>query len=94
MTIDEMKNVLLTSHDEGVDSAAAYDSVLSEVAGIMEALDEKTRAIEDLSNRVAELTDNNLKLLEKVKYMTQEEEVVDEETEPEPMTLEKLFEEE
>lgn len=93
MTIEEMKTALLTSHDEGVDPAAAYDSVLSEVSGIMTALEDEKRKVEDLTNRVAELTDNNLKLLDKVKYMAQDEpEGQDEEVKE--VTIENLFEEE
>lgn len=93
MTIEEMKQVLLTSHDEGVDSAAAYDSVLSEIAVKMEELSEANRKVEDLTNRVAELTDNNLKLLDKVKYMSQEE-GKEEEDQATEVTIENLFEEE
>lgn len=92
MTIEEMKQVLLTSHDEGVDSAAAYDSVLSEVSSTMTQLEESKRTVEDLTNRVAELTDSNLKLLEKVKYMAPAEEK--EEPEAETITIDNLFEEE
>ena len=93
MTIEEMKQVLLTSHDEGVDSAAAYDSVLTEVSATMAALEESKRTVEDLTNRVAELTDSNLKLLEKVKYMAPAEEEKDE-PEAETITIDNLFEEE
>lgn len=93
MTIEEMKQVLLTSHDEGVDSAAAYDSVLTEVSATMTALEDSKRTVEDLTNRVAELTDSNLKLLEKVKYMAPAEEEK-EEPEAETITIDNLFEEE
>ena len=92
MTIEEMKQVLLTSHDEGVDSAAAYDSVLTEVSATMTALEDSKRTVEDLTNRVAELTDSNLKLLEKVKYMAPAEEK--EEPEAKTITIDNLFEEE
>ena len=94
MTIEEMKNALLTSHDEGVDSAAVYDSVLSEVGNTMMELEDTKRKVEDLTNRVAELTDNNLKLLEKVKYMTQEDPENKEDPEPVEVTIDNLFEEE
>ena len=93
MTIDEMKQVLLTSHDEGVDSAAAYDSVLTEVSATMTALEESKRTVEDLTNRVAELTNSNLKLIEKVKYMAPEDPGKDE-PEAETITIDNLFEEE
>lgn len=93
MTVDEMKATLLTATEEGADAATIFDSVMTEVAAMSAKLDEAQRNVEELTGRVTELTENNLKLLEKVKYMTQEDEVVDEEPEPEPMTLEKLFEE-
>lgn len=93
MTFEEIKNALLTSDDEGVDKAAVFDSVLSEVSGTMMALEDANRKVEDLTNRVAELTDNNLKLLDKVKYMAQEEKTK-EEPEPEVVTIDNLFEEE
>ena len=93
MTFEEIKNALLTSGDEGVDRAAVFDSVLSEVSGTMVALDDAQRKIEDLTNRVAELTDNNLKLLDKIRYV-ETEEAETEEPEVEEITLENLFEEE
>lgn len=92
MTFDEIKNALLTSGDEGVDRAAVFDSVLSEVSNTMMALEDAQRKVEDLTNRVAELTDNNLKLLDKIRYVETEE--VKEEPEVEEVTLENLFEEE
>lgn len=93
MTFDEIKNALLTSGDEGVDRAAVFDSVLSEVSNTMIALEDANRKVEDLTNRVAELTDSNLKLLDKVKYMDQGEEEKDNETETEVVTIDNLFEE-
>lgn len=92
MTFDEIKSTLITSHDEGVDSAAAYDSVLSEVSSIMASLEDANRQVEDLTNRVATLTDNNLKLLDKIRYVEQEE--VKDDPEPEVVTIDNLFEEE
>lgn len=92
MTIEEMKNALITSHDEGVDSAAVYDGILTEVSASMAELEESKKTIEELTGRVADLTDTNLKLLEKVKYMTQEPEA-DPEPEAEIVTIDNLFEE-
>jgi len=92
MTFDEIKNTLLTSHDEGVDSAEAYDTVLTEISSMITNLAEANRQVEDLTNRVATLTDNNLKLLDKIRYVEQEE--VKEGPEPETITIDNLFEEE
>lgn len=94
MTFDEIKNALLTSGDEGVDRAAVYDSILESIASSMNSLEEANRKVEDLTNRVTELTENNLKLLEKVKYMTEDEGQEDDEPEPELVTIDNLFEEE
>lgn len=94
MTFDEIKNALLTSSDEGVDRAAVYDSILESIASSMTSLEEANRKVEDLTNRVTELTENNLKLLEKVKYMTEDEAPEDDEPEPELVTIDNLFEEE
>lgn len=92
MTFEELKNTLLTSHDEGVDSSAAYDSILTEVSEMYTKMNESERKVEDLTNRVAQLTDSNFKLLEKVRYM-EPEESKEPEPEPEEITIEKLFEE-
>lgn len=94
MTFDEIKNALLTSGDEGVDRAAVYDSILESIASSMNSLEEANRKVEDLTNRVTVLTENNLKLLEKVKYMTEDEVQEDDEPEPELVTIDNLFEEE
>lgn len=92
MTFDEIKSTLFTSHDEGVDTAAAYDAILTEVSAIMSNLDTKVHEVEDLTNRLAESTASNMKLLDKVKYMlqNQEDEPVNE---TETITLTNLFEE-
>lgn len=94
MTFDEIKNALLTSSDEGVDRTAVYDSILESIASSMTSLEEANRKVEDLTNRVTELTENNLKLLEKVKYMTEDKAPEDDEPEPELVTIDNLFEEE
>lgn len=93
MTFDEIKNALLTSGDEGVDRAAVYDSILESIASSMSSLEEANRKVEDLTNRVTELTENNLKLLDKVRYMTEGESKEDD-SEPEMVTIDNLFEEE
>ena len=93
MTFEEIKQALLTSHDEGVDTASVLDSVLSEISNVMYELEDNRHKVEDLTQRVATLTDTNYKLLDKVRYINQEEEEKGEPDEPE-ITLDNLFEEE
>lgn len=93
MNFDVVKALLLGAEEEGADRAAIYDSVLTELSGVFSTLEESKRSIEDLTNRVAELTDNNLKLIEKIKYVDSEE-VKEKESEPEIVTIDNLFEEE
>lgn len=93
MTVDEMKATLLTATEEGADAAAIFDSVMTEVAEMSTKLDEAQRNVEELTGRVTELTDSNLKLLEKVKYMTQEPEEAEEPEEVPEVTIDNLFEE-
>ena len=92
MNFEEFKNSLLTSHGEGVDSAAVYDSLLTEVSGLYEDLKVKTEAVEELTNRLAESNASNMKLLDKIKYMAVEETPEDDKDEPELLTIEQLFE--
>lgn len=94
MTIEEMRAALIGSHDEGVDTAAVYDSVLSEVSGLQAQIEEGKGKLADLTNRVTELTENNLKLLDKIRYTEPEQEATPEDTVDEPeITLANLFEE-
>ena len=93
MTFDEIKATLTGSLEEGADQAAAFDAVLGEVSAIMEREAEGQAKIEELSAKIAELTDTNLKLLDKVRYIEQEE--APEEVEEAPqVTIDNLFEEE
>ena len=93
MNFEEFKSTLMSAQVEGADVASVYDSVLTEASDLYTKLADRDAKIEDLTNRVTTLTDNNLKLLDKVKYMGQ-----DEKTEPDPenetVTLDNLFEEE
>lgn len=93
MTFDEIKATLTGSLEEGADQAAAFDSVLAEVSAIMEREAEGQAKIEELTLKVNELAETNLKLLDKVRYIEQEEEAEAEEEAP-VVTLENLFEEE
>lgn len=93
MTFDEIKATLTGSLEEGADQAAAFDAVLGEVSALMDREAEGQAKIEELSAKIAELTDTNLKLLDKVRYIEQEE--APEEVEEAPqVTIDNLFEEE
>ena len=84
----------MSAEEEGADRAAVYDDVLTEVSGLFAQIDEGAAKLAEVTNRVTELTDSNLKLLDKIRYIEPEQEA---EADPEPaepeITLENLFEE-
>ncbi len=92
MTFDEIKATLTGSTEEGADQAAAFDTVLGEVSALIEREAEGQAKIEELTLKVNELADTNLKLLDKVRYVEQEE-TVEEEPEEREYTVEDIFEE-
>ncbi len=91
MTAQELKALLLSGEEEGVDRAAIYDQVVEEFSQTSTKAAEAVSKIDELTNRVGQLTDTNFKLLEKIRY-TDDPKQPDAEPEPETMTLEKLFE--
>lgn len=97
MTFEEFKSTLMSSQQEGADVATVFDSVLTEASGLYTSIGEKDKKIEELVNRVTTLTDNNLKLLDKVKYMGQDgagKPGTDPDQEKPEITIDNLFEEE
>ena len=99
MTVEELKAKLVSGEEEGADRAAIYDEVLADVSArdseMLATVEEKDARIADLSAKLAELTETNLKLLEKVKYAEDvTEDVIDETDEAEEITIADLFEEE
>lgn len=94
MTFDEIKATLTGSLEEGADQAAAFDAVLGEVSALMDREAAGQAKIEELSAKIAELTDTNLKLLDKVRYIEQEEAPEEVEEEAPQVTIDNLFEEE
>ena len=99
MTVEELKAKLVSADEEGADRAAIYDEVLSDVssreAEMLAAVEEKEAKIADHSAKLADLTETNLKLLEKVKYAEDvTDDVIDEAGEAEEITIADLFEEE
>lgn len=93
MSTEELKNRLLEAEAEGADRAGIYDEVVSEFSSVQEELTSANTKVEDLTNRVGQLTDTNYKLLEKVRYIDgAKEEDEPESEEVEEMTIEKLFE--
>lgn len=81
MTIDEMKAKLMSAEEEGADRASVYDEVLSAVSAreeeVAASMKESEDKIAEMTGKIAELTETNLKLLEKIKYV--EDEVTDDE---------------
>lgn len=99
MTVEELKAKLVSGEEEGADRAAIYDEVLADVSArdseMLATVEEKDARIADLSAKLAELTETNLKLLEKVKYAEDvTDDVIDETDEAEEITIADLFEEE
>lgn len=98
MTIDEMKAKLLAGEEEGADRAAIYDEVCKGMAETVEAstkaLVEATNRVEALTTQVNTITETNLKLLDKVKYMTEQNPAEeDEDDDASSITIEELFKE-
>lgn len=76
LTIEEIKSKLNSSHEEGADTAAIFDEVLSDISETYTKLSEVEKAkaeadskISSLSDKANELTQTNLKLLDKIKYV-------------------------
>ena len=73
MQIDELKKKLTSAEDDGADRAKIYDEVLSEVSAYVEEstneLATVNARVDELTKQVGSLTDTNLKLLDKVKYI-------------------------
>ena len=79
LTIDEIKTKLTASDEDGADKASIYDEILSDITDTyskmsdMEKAQEEDRGkITELSDKANELTQTNLKLLDKIKYVDSE----------------------
>lgn len=95
MTAEELKARLMAAEEEGADRAGIYDEAVAEFSRIKEELTSSTAKIEELTNRVGQLTDTNFKLLEKIRYVDKADDVEDPaEEEIHEMSIEELFEEE
>ena len=94
MTFDELKSTLLSASEEGADTASIYESVLSDAAGVYSERDNLKQTVDDLTARIANLSETNTKLLDKIRYTEAEAEVEDKEPEAEVITIDNLFEEE
>lgn len=92
MSLDEMKQLLMSGEEEGADRGSIYDAVLSEVESMTGRLAEAEGKVAELTAKTAELAENNLKLLDKIRYSEKVVEDVIEEEQPE-ITIDNLFEE-
>lgn len=79
LSIDEIKTKLSASDAEGADKASIYDEVLSDISETYNHISEIEKAkaeadtkITELSDKANELTQTNLKLLDKIKYVGEE----------------------
>lgn len=73
MTIDEIKAKLTGAEEEGADRAKIYDDVLSDISAYIDKstsdLATANSRVDELTKQLGSLTDTNLKLLDKVKYI-------------------------
>lgn len=92
MTFEEIKKTLLGATEEGADMTSIIDSVLEEVASLMSRVTESEKQTEELTNRIADLTSSNLKLIDKIKYI-EGDDGIDGNESNEEITLDNLFEE-
>lgn len=90
LTIDEIKTKLNASDADGADKASIYDEVLSDISETYTRIAEmeKSKAESDaklteLSDKANELTQTNLKLLDKIKYVEPDKEEPEDKGEPE-----------
>lgn len=93
MNSEELKALLLSGEEEGADRASIYDKVVEAFNETATKAADAISKVDELTNRVGQLTDTNFKLLEKIRYTDQPGGDPIADPEPETMTLEKLFEE-
>lgn len=81
MTAEEIKALLLSGEEDGADRASIYDQVVSDITETAKTheetsgkLAEANTKIEDLNKQLSKLTETNLKLLDKIKYVTSNDE--------------------
>lgn len=98
MTVEEIKNKLMSAEEEGVDRVSVYDEVLSAVSAreeeVAASMKESEDKIAEMTDKIANLTETNLKLLEKIKYVEDVAEEAEESDDAEEITIADLFVEE
>ena len=79
LTIEQIKEKLNSADVEGADKAGIYDEILSDIADTYNKISEfetgkaeADKRITELSDKANELTQTNLKLLDKIKYVNEE----------------------
>lgn len=93
MTIDEIKAVMATEPEEGVEDNR-LESVYSEIAERDGKIDELENRVVELTNKVSEMAETNAKLAETIKYVEPEVEEEEKEPEVEFADFSKIYEEE
>lgn len=93
MTVDEMREALMGTTNEGADAAGTFDTILTEVTGVIERAEAAEAQVAELSSKIAELTQTNLQLLDKIRYVEAEPEQEAAEEELPEITIDNLFEE-
>lgn len=91
MTDDDFKNALLEAEAEGTDRAAIYDKAVTTYSQVR-AMAEKS---EGYLAKIADLTETNLKLLEKIRYSADAQgngqDTEEEAPDPRDMSIEELL---
>lgn len=96
MIIDEIKAKLTGAEKEGADRIKVYDEVLSDITSYVNKAEaditSTTNKVAELTKQIATMTETNLKLLDKVKYIEGSDEA-DDEDDSSTITIDDLFKE-
>ena len=96
MIIDEIKAKLTGAEEEGADRVKVYDEVQSDITSYVNKTEadiaSTTDKVAELTKQIAAMTETNLKLLDKVKYIEGSDET-DDEDDSSTITIDDLFKE-
>lgn len=98
MIIDEIKAKLTSAEEEGADRVKVYDEVLSDITSYVNKAEadiaSTTGKVAELTKQIATMTETNLKLLDKVKYIEgSDDKDDDDDYDSSTITIDDLFKE-